>query len=128
MSASLVAVPHASPTHSGNTASLSTCAATHALLQGPKFAYYWSRIADCTPRWQRLLAAARSANMEVIHTVIQSLTHDGRDRSLDYKISGFHVPPGCWDAQVWGQHGRYWCRCCCSQCSGCLGEAAEGLG
>lgn len=32
--------------------------------------------------------------------VIQSLTADGRDRSLDYKISGFHVPPGSFDAQV----------------------------
>ena len=35
-----------------------------------------------------------------MYTVIQSLTRDGRDRGLDYKISGFHVPPGCWDAQV----------------------------
>lgn len=33
-------------------------------------------------------------------TVIQSLTADGRDRGLDYIISGFHVPPGSWDAQV----------------------------
>jgi hypothetical protein len=32
--------------------------------------------------------------------VIESLTADGRDRSLDYKISGFHVPKGSWDAQV----------------------------
>ena len=31
---------------------------------------------------------------------MQSLTADGRDRSLDYKISGFHVPPGSFDAQV----------------------------
>ena len=31
---------------------------------------------------------------------MQSLTVDGRDRSLDYKISGFHVPPGSFDAQV----------------------------
>jgi hypothetical protein len=37
-----------------------------------------------------------------MYTVIQSLTRDGRDRSLDYKISGFHVPPGCWDANVSG--------------------------
>lgn len=35
-----------------------------------------------------------------MYTVIQSLTKDGRDRGLDYKISGFHVPPGSWDAQV----------------------------
>jgi nicotinamidase-related amidase len=33
-------------------------------------------------------------------TVIQSLTADGRDRGLDYKISGFHVPPGSFDACV----------------------------
>lgn len=40
--------------------------------------------------------------MEVLYTVIQSLTADGRERGLDYKLSGFHVPPGCWDAQVGG--------------------------
>lgn len=38
--------------------------------------------------------------MEVLYTVIQSLTQDGRDRSRDYVISGFHVPPGSPDAQV----------------------------
>lgn len=38
--------------------------------------------------------------MEVMYTVIQSLTANGRDRSLDYKISGLHVPPGSWDAQM----------------------------
>ena len=32
--------------------------------------------------------------------MIQSLTTDGRDRGLDYKISGFHVPPGSIDAKV----------------------------
>jgi ureidoacrylate peracid hydrolase len=36
----------------------------------------------------------------VMYTVIESLTRDGRDRSLDYKITGFHVPKGSWDAQV----------------------------
>ena len=30
----------------------------------------------------------------------ESLTQDGRDRSLDYKITGFHVPPGSRDGQV----------------------------
>ncbi|PSC74262.1 isochorismatase [Micractinium conductrix] len=35
-----------------------------------------------------------------MYTVIQSLTADGRDRSLDYKLSGFHVPPGHPDAQM----------------------------
>lgn len=36
----------------------------------------------------------------MVYTVIQSLTPDGRDRGLDYKISGFHVPPKSWDAEV----------------------------
>ncbi|PNW83066.1 hypothetical protein CHLRE_06g305500v5 [Chlamydomonas reinhardtii] len=35
-----------------------------------------------------------------MYTVIQSLTANGRDRGLDYVISGFHVPPGSWDAQM----------------------------
>ena len=39
--------------------------------------------------------------IEVVYTVIQSLTKDGRDLSRDYKISGFHIPPGSWDAKVW---------------------------
>jgi ureidoacrylate peracid hydrolase len=28
------------------------------------------------------------------------MTGDGRDRSLDYRISGIDVPPGSWDARV----------------------------
>jgi len=32
--------------------------------------------------------------------VIESLTADGRDRSLDYKITGFKVPKGSCDARV----------------------------
>jgi ureidoacrylate peracid hydrolase len=36
----------------------------------------------------------------VLHTYIESQTRDGRDRSLDYKITGFHVAPGSWDAQI----------------------------
>ncbi|GBF97518.1 isochorismatase [Raphidocelis subcapitata] len=61
---------------------------------------WWGAVAGAVPKWQRLRRAAREAGIEVIYTVIQSLTADGRDRSLDYKLSGFHVPPGCWDAQV----------------------------
>lgn len=52
------------------------------------------------PNMQRLQAACRKAGIEVMYTVIQSLTQDGRDRSLDYKITGFNVPPGSWDARV----------------------------
>ncbi len=49
---------------------------------------------------QRLLAGCRDAGIEVLYTVIESLTLDGRDRSLDYKITGFNVPRGSWDGQV----------------------------
>ncbi|WIA44448.1 hypothetical protein OEZ86_007199 [Tetradesmus obliquus] len=69
-------------------------------LEGPEYAYWWARIDDCMGKWQQLQQAARGCGIEVMYTVIQSLTRDGRDRSLDYKISGFHVPPGCWDAKV----------------------------
>jgi hypothetical protein len=36
----------------------------------------------------------------VIFTVIESLTPDGRDRSLDHKISRLHFPKGSWEAEV----------------------------
>ncbi len=44
------------------------------------------------PNQIRLLAAARASGVEVIHTIIQSLTRDGRDRSLDHKLSDINVP------------------------------------
>lgn len=52
------------------------------------------------PNMQRLQSACRNANIEVMYTTIESLTLDGRDRSLDYKITGFNVPKGSWDGKV----------------------------
>ena len=52
------------------------------------------------PNMQRLQKAARAAGVEVMYTTIESLTLDGRDRSLDYKITGFNVPKGSWDGKV----------------------------
>jgi len=52
------------------------------------------------PNMQRLQAAFRKSGIEVMYTTIESLTKDGRDRSLDYKITGFHVPKGSWDGKV----------------------------
>lgn len=52
------------------------------------------------PNMQRLQAACRAAGIEVLYTVIEALTQDGRDVSLDYKISNLFVPKGSWDAQV----------------------------
>jgi len=43
------------------------------------------------PSCARLLAAAREAGVEVVHTIIRSLTEDGRDRSLDHKLTPIHL-------------------------------------
>src|SRR5690625_1240189 len=61
--------------------------------------FYRSASEMAVPNMVRLLAAARKAEMEVVHTVIQSLTADGRDRSLDYKQTGFHFGPGSREAE-----------------------------
>lgn len=62
---------------------------------------YFERIESIViPAQQRLQAAARAAGIEVIYTVIESLTRDGRDRSLDHRISGLHAPKGSYAAQV----------------------------
>jgi nicotinamidase-related amidase len=52
------------------------------------------------PALSRLLAASRRRGVERIYTVIESLTADGRDRSLDYKLSGFNIPRGSPEARV----------------------------
>lgn len=51
------------------------------------------------PNLQRLVSACRQAGVEVVHTTIESLTADGREQSLDYKISEIFVPKGSWDGQ-----------------------------
>lgn len=52
------------------------------------------------PNIRRLLEAFRGARLEVIYTVIENLTEDGRDRSLDYKLSNFNFAKGSWEARV----------------------------
>ncbi|MEI4195316.1 isochorismatase family cysteine hydrolase [Roseovarius sp. E0-M6] len=65
------------------------------------YEWYFERLeGDVIPAMQRIQAAARKAGVEVMYTCIESLTLDGRDRSLDYKITGFNVPKGSWDGQV----------------------------
>ena len=46
------------------------------------------------PAIKRLIDAARPRGVEIVYTVIESLTKNGRDRSLDHKLSGIHVPKG----------------------------------
>src|SRR5437588_9212260 len=55
------------------------------------------------PNIRRLQAACRSGGIEVMYSVIENMTGDGRDRSLDYKISGIDVPRGSWEAQILGE-------------------------
>ena len=52
------------------------------------------------PNMQTIQRACRDAGVEVMYTTIESLTLDGRDRSLDYKITGFNVPKGSWGGKV----------------------------
>jgi ureidoacrylate peracid hydrolase len=52
------------------------------------------------PNIKRLRTACRRAKIEILYSVIENLTKDGRDRSLDYRISGIDVAPASWDAKV----------------------------
>jgi ureidoacrylate peracid hydrolase len=66
-----------------------------------KFEYFFNRLDEVVvPNMQRLQRACRESGIEVMYSTIESLTQDGRDRSLDYKISGFNVPRGSRDAGV----------------------------
>jgi ureidoacrylate peracid hydrolase len=66
-----------------------------------RYGWYFRTMQDsAVPNMQRLQAACRRSGIEVLYTVIENLTRDGRDRSLDYKISGLDVPRGSWDAKV----------------------------
>ena len=63
--------------------------------------YYYSRLEQLVvPNIQALISAFRRCQAEVMYTVIQSLTRDGRERSLDHKLSNYHVPKGSPDGRV----------------------------
>src|SRR5580700_7948446 len=66
-----------------------------------RYGYFFRTLSKIAlPNMVLLQQACRSARIEVTYTIVESLTADGRDRSLDYKITGFHVPKGSADAQV----------------------------
>ena len=72
---------------------------------GPKEAearpeFYMATALRVIPNIAALLGAFRKAGLEVIYTVIQDLTADGRDRSLDYKLSKMGFSKGSHEAQV----------------------------
>lgn len=66
-----------------------------------KYGWYFKQLENTViANMQRLQQACRAKHIEVMYTTIESLTRDGRDRSLDYKITGFNVPKGSRDGQV----------------------------
>lgn len=63
--------------------------------------YFASQVRDVVlPNLRRLIDAFDAAGAEIMYTVIENLTKDGRDRSLDYKLSDFFVAKGSWEAKV----------------------------
>lgn len=62
--------------------------------------YYFESLEKAAlPNAARLLDAFRQHGLEVIHTRIQSLTPDGRDRSPGHKRLGLHAAPGSVEAR-----------------------------
>lgn len=57
--------------------------------------YYFDRLDELVlPNVRKLQDSFRAHGMEVIHTRIQALTRDGRDRSKGHKRLGLLAPPG----------------------------------
>ena len=72
-----------------------------AAAEQERYGFFFRTLKDTAlPNMRRLQRSCRRARIEVLYTVIESLTADGRDRSLDYKITGFNVPRGSGDARV----------------------------
>ncbi|UZE09686.1 cysteine hydrolase family protein [Pseudomonas sp. B21-053] len=70
-------------------------------LNDPDAEYFLTRThMQVVPNQRRLLSAFRGARQNVLHTLIESLTADGRDRSLDHKLSDMHLPKGSPQARI----------------------------
>jgi ureidoacrylate peracid hydrolase len=66
-----------------------------------RYGYFFREMRErAVPNMQKLQRACREAGVEVMYTVIESLTLDGRDMGLDYKISRLFCPKGSRDARV----------------------------
>lgn len=62
--------------------------------------YYFDRLERLVlPNVRRLQDTFRAKGLEVIHTRIQSLTRDGRDRGPGHKRLGLHAAPGSKEAE-----------------------------
>jgi ureidoacrylate peracid hydrolase len=66
-----------------------------------QYDYFFRRLTDTVlPNIKKIQTIFRNTKMEVMFTVIENLTLDGRDMGLDYKITGFNVPKDSFDAKV----------------------------
>lgn len=62
--------------------------------------YYFKRLHHVVlPNVRRLQDAFRDLKLEIIHTRIQSLTRNGRDRSVGHQRLGLHAAPGSKEAE-----------------------------
>ncbi len=67
----------------------------------PHDKYMWNRINDIVlPNGKKIIDKCRQNKIEVIYTVIESYTKDGRDRGIDYKISGIFCAKNSREAEV----------------------------
>jgi nicotinamidase-related amidase len=67
---------------------------------GEALEYYRGRLEVIVPNIRRLQDACRAAGMEVMHVRIQSMTADGRDRSLSHKKLGHAGDPTSREAEI----------------------------
>ena len=62
--------------------------------------YYFKRLHHVVlPNVRRIQDAFRDLKLEILHTRIQSMTQDGRDRSVGHKRLGLHAAPGSKEAE-----------------------------
>ena len=64
------------------------------------FKYYFDRLEVIVPNIARLQVAFREAGVEVVYTKIESLTLDGRERSLGHKNKNIFTPRNSRDAAI----------------------------
>ena len=67
----------------------------------PHDKYMWDRIKNIVlPNGKKIIDKCRQNKVEVIYTVVESYTKDGRDRGIDYKISGIFCAKNSKEAEV----------------------------
>mmetsp|Transcript_6126 Transcript_6126/g.9573 ORF Transcript_6126/g.9573 Transcript_6126/m.9573 type:complete len:215 (-) Transcript_6126:1950-2594(-) len=63
--------------------------------------YFTENIPAFLHNLAQLQVVTRAKRIENVFVTIESLTRDGRDRSLDYRISGFNIPKDSFDGKVY---------------------------